>query len=171
MIREAWLWVPPSEALAILGRMEVVVVVALMPQIMNAFYGLSSVGRLYERREIRQRPTKLLDDGRLAATVGEECANHAGPTYSSCGSFHGTECGPWNDAANSARFDLGRADLLHDGGKNLKRILPLAAIEIFVWAALILCIVIIGRIVFEISFGTATLSRENRHSNCSTCHI
>ena len=54
--------------LAILGRLEVVVVVALMPQIMNAFYGLSSVGRLYERREIRQRPTKLLDDGRLAAT-------------------------------------------------------------------------------------------------------
>jgi UDP-N-acetylglucosamine--dolichyl-phosphate N-acetylglucosaminephosphotransferase len=55
--------------LAILGRMEVVVVVALMPQIMNAFYGLSSVGRLYERREIRQRPTKLLDDGKLAATA------------------------------------------------------------------------------------------------------
>jgi len=42
----------------------------------------------------------------------------------------------------------------------LKRILPLAAIEIFVWAALILCIVIIGRIVFEISFGTATLSER-----------
>ena len=55
--------------LAILGRMEVVVVVALMPQIMNAFYGLSSVGRLYERREIRQRPTKLLTDGKLAATA------------------------------------------------------------------------------------------------------
>lgn len=55
--------------LAILGRMEVVVVVALMPQIMNAFYGLSSVGRLYERREIRQRPTKLLEDGKLAATA------------------------------------------------------------------------------------------------------
>jgi len=55
--------------LAIIGRVEVVVVVALMPQIMNAFYGLSSVGRLYERREIRQRPTKLLDDGKLAATA------------------------------------------------------------------------------------------------------
>ena len=55
--------------LAILGRMEIVVVVALMPQIMNAFYGLSSVGRLYERREIRQRPTRLLDDGKLAATA------------------------------------------------------------------------------------------------------
>jgi len=56
-------------ALAILGRMEMVVVIALMPQIMNAFYGLSSVGRLYERREIRQRPTKLLEDGKLAATA------------------------------------------------------------------------------------------------------
>jgi UDP-N-acetylglucosamine--dolichyl-phosphate N-acetylglucosaminephosphotransferase len=56
-------------ALAILGRMEMVVVIALMPQIMNAFYGLSSIGRLYERREIRQRPTKLLNDGRLAATA------------------------------------------------------------------------------------------------------
>lgn len=55
--------------LAILGRMEIVVVVALMPQIMNAFYGLASVGRLYERREIRQRPTKLLNDGKLAATA------------------------------------------------------------------------------------------------------
>jgi len=54
--------------LAILGRLEIVVVVALMPQIMNAFYGLSSVGRLYERREIIQRPTKLLEDGRLSAT-------------------------------------------------------------------------------------------------------
>ena len=55
--------------LAILGRVEVVVVVALMPQIMNAFYGLSSVGRLYERRQIRQRPTKLLENGNLAATT------------------------------------------------------------------------------------------------------
>jgi len=55
--------------LAIIGRVEVVVMVALMPQIMNAFYGLSSVGRLYERREIRQRPTKLLDDGKLAAAA------------------------------------------------------------------------------------------------------
>jgi UDP-GlcNAc:undecaprenyl-phosphate GlcNAc-1-phosphate transferase len=55
--------------LAILGRMEMVVVVALMPHIMNAFYGLSSVGRLYERREIQQRPVKLLNDGKLAAST------------------------------------------------------------------------------------------------------
>ncbi|MGD0424605.1 MAG: hypothetical protein ABSA92_14285 [Candidatus Bathyarchaeia archaeon] len=39
----------------------------------------------------------------------------------------------------------------------MKHLLPLAAIEIFVWAALIMCIVIIGRVAFEISLGTATL--------------
>lgn len=39
----------------------------------------------------------------------------------------------------------------------MKRILPLAAIEIFVWAALVLCILIIGRFAFEISLGSATL--------------
>lgn len=55
-------------ALAILGRIETVMMVALIPQIMNAFYGLASVGRLYERREIRQRPTGLLEDGRVEAS-------------------------------------------------------------------------------------------------------
>jgi UDP-N-acetylglucosamine--dolichyl-phosphate N-acetylglucosaminephosphotransferase len=53
-------------AIAIIGRLEVVAVVAFMPQIMNAFYGLSTIGRLYERREVA-RPTKLLDDGRMMA--------------------------------------------------------------------------------------------------------
>lgn len=53
-------------AIAILGRIEVVMVVAMMPHIMNAFYGLSSIGRLYERREIQVRPIRVLEDGRLA---------------------------------------------------------------------------------------------------------
>jgi len=53
-------------AIAILGRLEVVAVVAFMPQIMNAFYGLSTIGRLYERREVA-RPTRLMDDGRMRA--------------------------------------------------------------------------------------------------------
>jgi UDP-N-acetylglucosamine--dolichyl-phosphate N-acetylglucosaminephosphotransferase len=53
-------------AIAILGRLEVIAVVAFMPQIMNAFYGLSTIGRLYERREVA-RPTKLLKDGRMMA--------------------------------------------------------------------------------------------------------
>jgi UDP-N-acetylglucosamine--dolichyl-phosphate N-acetylglucosaminephosphotransferase len=56
-------------ALAIMGKIEAVVVVALIPHIMNAFYGLASVGRLYERREIRERPTKLLNNGNLEASA------------------------------------------------------------------------------------------------------
>ena len=56
-------------AIAILGRIEVVVVVALIPHIMNAFYGLSSVGRLYERREISQRPIVLMKNGELQAST------------------------------------------------------------------------------------------------------
>jgi len=54
-------------AIAIMGRLEVVAVVAFMPQIMNAFYGLSTIGRLYERREVN-RPVTVLEDGRLMAT-------------------------------------------------------------------------------------------------------
>jgi len=53
-------------AIAIMGRLEVVAVVAFMPQIMNAFFGLSSMGRLYERREVA-RPVEVLGDGRLMA--------------------------------------------------------------------------------------------------------
>jgi UDP-N-acetylglucosamine--dolichyl-phosphate N-acetylglucosaminephosphotransferase len=56
-------------ALSILGRIEAVMLVALIPHIMNAFYGLASVRGLRERREIRQRPTVLLDDGKLEASA------------------------------------------------------------------------------------------------------
>lgn len=55
-------------ALAVLGSIETVMIVALIPHIMNAFYGLASVGRLYERREIRERPIKLLKNGKLKAS-------------------------------------------------------------------------------------------------------
>jgi len=58
-------------AIAIIGRLEVVAVVAFMPQIMNAFYGLSTIGRLYERREVA-RPVAVLDDGRLMASSDRE---------------------------------------------------------------------------------------------------
>jgi UDP-N-acetylmuramyl pentapeptide phosphotransferase/UDP-N-acetylglucosamine-1-phosphate transferase len=54
-------------AIAIIGRLEVVAVIAFMPQIMNAFYGLSTIGRLYERREVN-RPVTVLEDGRLMAS-------------------------------------------------------------------------------------------------------
>jgi len=55
-------------ALAVMGGIEAVMMVALIPHIMNAFYGLSSVGRLYERREISKRPTWLLQNGMLQAS-------------------------------------------------------------------------------------------------------
>jgi len=54
-------------ATAIIGRLEIVAVVAFMPQIMNAFFGLSTIGKLYERREV-PRPVYLLEDGRIMAT-------------------------------------------------------------------------------------------------------
>ncbi len=54
-------------AIAVIGRLEVVALVAFAPQIMNAFYGLSSIGRLYERKEV-SRPVAILEDGRLMAT-------------------------------------------------------------------------------------------------------
>jgi UDP-N-acetylmuramyl pentapeptide phosphotransferase/UDP-N-acetylglucosamine-1-phosphate transferase len=56
-------------ALAVIGRIELVTVVALVPYIMNSFYGLASVGRLYERREIKPRPVRLRSDGMLEATT------------------------------------------------------------------------------------------------------
>ncbi len=56
-------------AISILGRIETVMIVALIPQIMNAFYGLASVGGLRERREIRQRPVRLRSDGLLEANT------------------------------------------------------------------------------------------------------
>ena len=55
-------------AIAILGRLEIVAIVAFAPQMMNAFYGLSTIGRLYERREV-SRPITILDDGRLMANA------------------------------------------------------------------------------------------------------
>ncbi|MGC8849080.1 MAG: hypothetical protein ACP5K1_02320 [Candidatus Bathyarchaeia archaeon] len=57
--------------LAITGRLEVFMVVALMPHIMNAFYSLSSIGRLYERREVSSRPIMILEDHRLDASPDE----------------------------------------------------------------------------------------------------
>ncbi|MGQ9543576.1 MAG: MraY family glycosyltransferase [Candidatus Bathyarchaeia archaeon] len=51
----------------ILGRVEVAAVVAMMPHIMNAFYGLAAMGGLYERMEVTSRPVRVLEDGRLEA--------------------------------------------------------------------------------------------------------
>jgi len=55
-------------ALVVVGHLEAVGVVAMMPHIMNAFYFLTSVGGLYERRQIAKRPIRVLSDGRLVAS-------------------------------------------------------------------------------------------------------
>jgi UDP-N-acetylglucosamine--dolichyl-phosphate N-acetylglucosaminephosphotransferase len=51
-------------AIAIVFRFETVVLVAMLPYIMHGFYVLSSVGRLFERREIKNKPV-ILKDGLL----------------------------------------------------------------------------------------------------------
>jgi UDP-N-acetylglucosamine--dolichyl-phosphate N-acetylglucosaminephosphotransferase len=53
--------------IAVIGRLEVVAVIAMIPFVMNSFHSLASIGRLFERRQIRQRPTYLLRDARIAA--------------------------------------------------------------------------------------------------------
>ena len=54
--------------IAVMGRLEIVTIVAMMPHIMNGFHSLASIGGLLERRQIKARPTKVLADGRLAAS-------------------------------------------------------------------------------------------------------
>jgi len=57
--------------IAVVGRLEIVGIVALMPQIMNAFYILASVKGLLERRQIKERPTIVLDNNVIAANKSE----------------------------------------------------------------------------------------------------
>ena len=49
--------------------MEFIVLVAILPYIMNSFFILSSIKGLKEKSEIKERPTKLLDDGFLEAST------------------------------------------------------------------------------------------------------
>jgi len=58
--------------IAIMGRLEIVAIVAMMPHIMNGFHSLASIGGLLERRQIKARPTKVLADGKLAANEDPE---------------------------------------------------------------------------------------------------
>jgi len=55
-------------ALAILGRTEIASIVAMFPNIQNSFFFLSRIRRFTEHRELKARPTRLLDDGRLASS-------------------------------------------------------------------------------------------------------
>lgn len=53
--------------IAIIGGVEVVAVIAILPAIMNSFFFLSSVKRLVEHREIDAKPTFILPNNNIAA--------------------------------------------------------------------------------------------------------
>jgi UDP-N-acetylglucosamine--dolichyl-phosphate N-acetylglucosaminephosphotransferase len=53
---------------AIIGGVEVVAVIAILPAIMNSFFFLSSVKRLVEHREIKSQPTLILPDNKMVSS-------------------------------------------------------------------------------------------------------
>src|SRR5215208_5027228 len=55
-------------AVAIAGNSEIIGVIALLPAVMNSFLFLSSVKKIVEHRQVRQRPTILGTDFKLAAS-------------------------------------------------------------------------------------------------------
>lgn len=55
-------------AVAIAGGAEVIAAIIILPAITNSFLFLSSMRRIVEHRELKARPTRLLDDLRLDAT-------------------------------------------------------------------------------------------------------
>src|SRR5574339_183482 len=55
-------------AIAIIGKSELIAIIALLPAIFNSFLFLSSVKRVVEHREITTRPTFLTDDFKLDAS-------------------------------------------------------------------------------------------------------
>src|SRR5919109_263073 len=56
-------------AIAIAGKSEIIGVIALLPAVMNSFMFLASVKRIVEHREVKARPTILMDDFKLAAST------------------------------------------------------------------------------------------------------
>jgi UDP-N-acetylglucosamine--dolichyl-phosphate N-acetylglucosaminephosphotransferase len=55
-------------ALAILSRTEIASIVAMFPNIQNSFFFLSKIKRFTEHKSLTAKPTRLLDDGRLASS-------------------------------------------------------------------------------------------------------
>jgi len=54
--------------IAILSKMEFIALVALMPQILNAFYIISSIKGFIEHRKIKNKPTVILPDYKMRAS-------------------------------------------------------------------------------------------------------
>lgn len=54
--------------IAIVGQVEVIAAVALLPAILNSFLFLASVKRIVEHRELNEKPVELTEDFKLKAT-------------------------------------------------------------------------------------------------------
>jgi len=59
-------------AIAIVGSSEVIGVISLLPAVMNSFLFLASVKKIVEHRQVKARPTVLMDDYKLAASKESE---------------------------------------------------------------------------------------------------
>ncbi len=55
-------------AIAIVGQVEVIAAVALLPAIFNSFLFLASVKKIVDHRELNEKPVELTDDFKLKAT-------------------------------------------------------------------------------------------------------
>lgn len=64
----ALLWGAMYGAIAIVGSVEVIATVAVLPAIVNSFLFLASVKKIVEHRQLKGRPTILLDDYRIMAS-------------------------------------------------------------------------------------------------------
>jgi UDP-N-acetylmuramyl pentapeptide phosphotransferase/UDP-N-acetylglucosamine-1-phosphate transferase len=54
--------------ISIIGGVEIVAVIAILPAILNSFFFLSTVKRLVEHRQIKTQPTGILPDGTMFAS-------------------------------------------------------------------------------------------------------
>jgi UDP-N-acetylglucosamine--dolichyl-phosphate N-acetylglucosaminephosphotransferase len=61
-------WGAMYGAIAIVGEVEFVAIIALLPAVINSFLFLASVKRIAEHRTVKARPVILLDDYRLMAS-------------------------------------------------------------------------------------------------------
>ncbi len=55
-------------AIAIIGGVEIVAAIALLPAVINSFLFLSSMKRIVEHRQVKAKPVELTDDFKLKAT-------------------------------------------------------------------------------------------------------
>ena len=55
-------------AIAIAGNSEIIGVIALLPAVMNSFLFLSSVKKIVEHRQVKERPTIIKADFKLATS-------------------------------------------------------------------------------------------------------